>query len=183
MSEKGVQEVHLCGILFAPPGLEYTATSGGLQTCISELQDQFWGDYSLECRAVVDVNFINIKTGTVPFPESVLIWAMWDNLGQCVSVCVCVHAGQKRERPRMVGTCHGEKQRSLYRSAFTHLHTRPPSSYLSLSVLCSSTSVTLATERGREGKSNGGKGREARSWQLIVRPLGESERESERERD
>lgn len=80
--------VHLCSGLFTPPGLEYTATSCGLQTWISELQVQFRGNDSLECRAVVDVSFINIETGTVPFPETVLILATWDNLGQCVSVCV-----------------------------------------------------------------------------------------------
>lgn len=81
--------VHLCGILFTPPGLEYTATTSGLQTWISELQDQFRGDDGLECQAVVDVSFINTETGTVPFPETVLILPIWDNLGQCGSVCVC----------------------------------------------------------------------------------------------
>lgn len=117
---------------------------------------------SFEGKIVCNANFLKLS------------W-FWQ---QPWSVCVClsVHAGQKGYRLRMGGACHSERQRSLYRSAFTHLHTRPPSSYLSPSVLCSSTSVTLATERGREGKSNGGKGREARSRQLIVRPLGESER-------
>lgn len=58
------------------------------------------------------------------------------------------------------------------------LHLQPPTQSPSLfpSMLPSSTSVTLAMGRRREGKSNGGMGREVRSWQLIVWPLGESER-------
>lgn len=64
--------VHLCVGLFTPPGLEYTATSGGLQTWISALRDQFRGNNSLECQ----------------FSETVLFLAT-TLVSVCVFVCTC----------------------------------------------------------------------------------------------
>lgn len=79
---------------------------------------------------------------------------------------------------RMIAHTEQERLRGHGWKILVALHLYPPAHSPSpfLSVLPSSTSVTLAMGRGREAKSNEGMGREVRGWQLIVWPLGESER-------
>lgn len=85
MSEKGVQEGTEDTPLRCTCVAAYSHHQGlNIQPHLVDFRP---GPVSRECQAVVDVSFINIETGRVPFPETVLILAMWDNLGQCVSVC------------------------------------------------------------------------------------------------
>lgn len=120
-------------------------------------------------------------SNSLPQPQSFSWWPCWllpalpvrlRAVGWLVLQDERAQPAREATGPRMEDPCSAPP-------SATYTLALPPSP----SVLPSSTSVTLATGRRREGKSNGGMGGEVRSWQLIVWPLGESERLRGRERD
>lgn len=103
-----------------------------------------------------------------PFLGGHADWLLLGMPGWGVSGRLCSRMKRRTEQERL---------QDHERKILVVLHLQPPTYSPSLfpSVSPSSTSVSLAMGR-REGKSNGGMRGEVRSWQLIVWPLGESER-------